>query len=402
MENVLIKSLFEFVRNGKSIKQKSEYKGIPITRIETIWDRNIDTEKFGYGNIFEEDIANYKDSLLTKGDILMSHINSPKHLGKSALYEGDPKKLIHGMNLLCLRPEKSKINPSFANYYFLTQHFSQNISKISNQSVNQASFSATRLKQLEIPLPKSDLENNNTKIQDRIVEVLDHAVALRDKTKRLLDEYDLLAQSIFLEMFGDPMNNNEEWEKKNLKQLGKVITGSTPSSRKQNMFNGPIPFVTPSDLDSNDNYRRSVTTKGAKNSRIVDSGALLVCCIGSTIGKRRMVKDTVAFNQQINAIQWNSLIHPYYGDAVFNWLKQEVIHRAILTTVPILKKSLFEEIECPVPPIDLQTQFAKKIELIEKQKEIAQQELQEAEDLFQTLLQKAFKGELVSTIPEKV
>lgn len=244
------------------------------------------------------------------------------------------------------------------------------------------------IKDLIFPLPPLET-------QKRIAGILDDAAALRDKTAKLLEEYDQLAQSIFLEMFGDPVTNSKDFKKVPINKLGKIITGSTPSSKKENMFGGEIPFITPSDLDSNEEFKRKVTKQGAENSRIVNKNALLICCIGATIGKRRMADKKSAFNQQINAIEWSNKIDPKFGYWVFNWVKYEVIQRAISTTLPIMKKSEFEKIKCPVPPIELQTQFAEKIGLIEQQKVLVKEELQESEDLFQCLLQKAFKGELV-------
>src|SRR5690625_4018717 len=103
--------VFEFIRNGKHIKQYDTATGIPITRIETIWNREVDINRFGYANIFDK--KKYEDYLLKKGDILMSHINSPQHLGKSAIFNGEPKYLIHGMNLLCLRPNVNAVCPKY-------------------------------------------------------------------------------------------------------------------------------------------------------------------------------------------------------------------------------------------------------------------------------------------------
>ena len=96
-------AVFEFVRNGASIKQEDGKGGYPISRIETIWNKTIDTERLGYADVGDEQLKDYEKYLMKEGDILMTHINSPKHLGKCAVYIGDPKTLIHGMNLLCMR-----------------------------------------------------------------------------------------------------------------------------------------------------------------------------------------------------------------------------------------------------------------------------------------------------------
>ena len=70
--------------------------------------------------------------------------------------------------------------------------------------------------------------------------------------------------------------------------------------------------------------------------------------------------------------------------------------RAISTTLPIMKKSEFEKVKAPCPPIQLQNQFAEKVQVIEEQKAQAKTSLAGAEDLFNSLLQRAFKGELTN------
>lgn len=237
--------------------------------------------------------------------------------------------------------------------------------------------------------------------QQKIAAILDAADSLRQKDQQLVERYTTLSQSLFLEMFGDPVTNPMGWEKISIAKLGVVSTGNTPPSSKKNMFGGAIPFVTPSDLDTENPFKRTVTQEGADNSRLVQAGALFVCCIGATIGKIRIAKNTCAFNQQINAIQWSNKISPLYGLHIFEFLRSEVIRRAISTTLPILKKSEFSKIECTVPPIHLQNQFAESIKLIEAQKQQAQASLQKSEALFNSLLQQAFTGELTRAPMER-
>src|SRR5690606_8243304 len=106
----------EFIRNGASIKQDNSKKGFPITRIETISNGVFDRSKMGYAGIY--DLGKYEDYVLKTGDILMSHINSISHLGKTAYYENiNNETIIHGMNLLCLRLKKEQINYKYTFYY---------------------------------------------------------------------------------------------------------------------------------------------------------------------------------------------------------------------------------------------------------------------------------------------
>ena len=100
-----IADAFSLIHNGANIKQGLDDSGYPITRIETISNRTVDRDKMGYAGI--TDITKYSDYVLQDGDILMSHINSETHLGKVARYEKyEGETIIHGMNLLCLRPNK--------------------------------------------------------------------------------------------------------------------------------------------------------------------------------------------------------------------------------------------------------------------------------------------------------
>ncbi|MBW2344065.1 MAG: restriction endonuclease subunit S [Deltaproteobacteria bacterium] len=240
---------------------------------------------------------------------------------------------------------------------------------------------------VEIPLPPLSE-------QKRIAAVLDKADAIRRKRQAAIKLADEFLRAVFLDMFGDPVTNPKGWEVYPIMDLGKVITGSTPSSQKDGMFGGKIPFVTPGDLESDSDAKRYVTEEGAKNSRTVREGATLVCCIGATIGKVDMAQSFCAFNQQINAIEWGDSVADIYGYWAMRFLKSLVIKKAITTTLPILKKSLFETIEIPLPSLDLQKKFEsvflKHLSGINLEKAM----LEQLELLFRSLIQRAFHGEL--------
>ncbi len=229
--------------------------------------------------------------------------------------------------------------------------------------------------------------------QIRIAAILDQADALRIKRREALAEVDILKQSIFIEMFGDPAINPKGWSYKSLFDLGKVVTGGTPPSAKPDMFDGPIPFVTPGDLESDEPVKRSLTTEGAKESRSVRAGATLVCCIGA-IGKMGIAQVQSAFNQQLNAVEWYSEVDDLYGYAVLRFFKPTIKTWGASTTLPILKKSSFEKIEIPVPPLPLQRAFAQRLNAVEKLRVMHKSSLAEMDVLFASLQYRAFKGEL--------
>ncbi len=240
------------------------------------------------------------------------------------------------------------------------------------------------------------------KEQQYIVDTLDavaEMVRLRKETIQLTKD---LIPSIFQEMFGNPITNPKGWPIQKIKENKNIVsTGRTPPTKYDNMFGGDIPFITPGDLD---NYEivaeRTLTEEGSKYSRLVRKGTTLVGCIGN-IGKTNITKQISAFNQQINAIEWNNdFFDDIYGLHLLKALKP-IFSSFGGAIVPILNKSTFENIDIIRPPLYLQKEFAAKVEQINQYIAEQQTELEYFENLFQSLLQEAFTGVLTWNYPRK-
>ena len=393
MNLLSIDEAFEFVRNGASIKQDENAKGIPITRIETIWNSSIDNERFGYANI--NDTSKYKNHLLAAGDILMSHINSPKHLGKCAQYKLEPEKLIHGMNLLNLRPKKSVLSSGYVFYYFNTNIFKQKINKISNQSVNQASFSVGNLKKVKIPLP-------SLPEQQKIAEILDAADSLRQKDQQLIDHYTELSQSLFLEMFGDPVSNPMGWKMKKLNdvstsQLGKML------SKKSKQDINPKKYLRNANVrwrcfNLNDVLEMDFNDREVEKFSL-SYGDLLVC-EGGEVGRCAIWRENIEdcyYQKALHRVRVDSEhLTPEYLQEYFYWMSKLGGLNSSVSEVTFshLTAEKLKQLKIPLPQIELQNQFSERTEAIEQQKQQAQASLEKSEALFNSLLQRAFKGEL--------
>lgn len=151
-----LEEITKFIRNGKSIKQSTDAGGLPITRIETISQGTVNANRCGYAGVKQEEVENY---LMNRGDILFSHINSFEHVGKVAIYEDVPRQLVHGMNLLCLRPDEEKSIAEFLLQLLRSSAFRSSLEPYINKAVNQASVSASNLKAIKIPLPPLDQQS---------------------------------------------------------------------------------------------------------------------------------------------------------------------------------------------------------------------------------------------------
>jgi type I restriction enzyme S subunit len=180
-EVVRLREILRLLRNGLTARQTKEKTGYPVTRIETISDERIDLAKLGYlPNLNDREVEDYR---LIDGDILFSHINSLEHIGKTAIYEGVPEVLIHGMNLLLLRPKKEKIDPKFLLFVLRLFRIRKIFANISKKAVNQASINQTELGRIKIPLPPLPE-------QRRIAEILstvDKRLELERKRKEKLE-----------------------------------------------------------------------------------------------------------------------------------------------------------------------------------------------------------------------
>lgn len=245
---------------------------------------------------------------------------------------------------------------------------------------------------IKVPIPKK-LEE-----QEEIVKILDDAEDMVRLRQECINHTEDLTPAIFYQMFGNMISNEKQYKSSPVKKLGNVVTGATPPSKLDNMFGGEIPFVTPGDLESNTyKYSRYVTDEGAQKSRLVRSGSTMVCCIGATIGKVDKAITESAFNQQINAVEWNNdLINDDFALHLFRQLKPLIKAKSSSTTLPILNKGNFEQLSIPTPPIEEQKEFASIAREIDDYKKQQYKELDNANDLFQSLLQKAFTGELTA------
>ena len=326
-----------------------------------------------------------KRSSVRIGDILIVKIGS---IGYSAILD-DLNGFDHAIipaNLAKVTPNLSKVDLRYLHRWLTSTAANDYLVRAASKTA-QPALSLGKIKGLPVPLPPlAD--------QKRIAGILDAADALRAKRREALAQLDALLQSTFLDMFGDPVTNPMGWDVKPLKELGRVQTGATPPSKLDGMFGGEIPFVTPSDLKETwVEASRTVTSAGAAKSRTVSRGATLVSCIGA-VGKMGKVGEASAFNQQINAVSWEECIADPVGLEMMRFFKAKLAHDAASTTLPILKKSRFEKLLLPLPPLDEQSRFAAIVESIEKQEASQRAHLAELDTLFASLQSRAFRGDL--------
>lgn len=383
------------LRNGGNFQQNFEGKGIPITRIETISEGFVNGEKVGFvENISAADVQKYQ---LLAGDILFSHINSIPHLGKTAVYHNDPQGLIHGINLLLLRPDQDIIDPNFLDYLMRFYRKKQKFLRIANKSVNQASINQSNLSKLIIPVPPLDT-------QRKIVAILEKAEA----TQSLRAEADALTQqllqNVYMSIFGDPISNPQSWDIVKLECVCKIITDgehATPKRSQSGIYLLSARNIRDHEIDLSDVDYIDDKEYDRISKRIVpQNGDVLISCSGS-VGRVSRVKDDIKF-QMVRSVALirpdNQKLNSAYLEYAFDttYLKMQIAQSVNQSSQANLFQGKIRELKIPLPPMDLQQIFADIVEKYEQLTESQRMTSRRALTLYSSLLSKAFTGELIA------
>ena len=160
----------------------------------------------------------------------------------------------------------------------------------------------------------------------------------------------------------------EGWAVCTLKNICKVITGSTPSKSNPSYYGGNIPFYKPADLDFGryvKNASEYLSEEGMCVSRVVPAGSTAVCCIG-TIGKVGYLVNAGTTNQQINCAIPSKAVYDVFLFYLCSssWFYNNLIRKSSAVTISIVNKSKMENIEVPLPPLEEQHRIVAKIEEI--------------------------------------
>lgn len=240
------------------------------------------------------------------------------------------------------------------------------------------------------------------KEQEEICSLLDKLSFVIEKKKEQVKELDNLAQAIFYEMFGDPLKNEKGWE---AKKLGNVceVTSSKRVYQSEWKTSG-IPFYRISDfvrLLKNERFESDLYISIEKyeelrqNNLVPNSGDILITSRG-TLGDCYIVKENDRFYFQDGMITWlrkmSKNIHPLFVVFLFknNSFRQQIDKNQSGSTVAYLSISMLKKFIMAIPPLSLQQSFAKKVESIERQKELINKSIREAQTLFDSRMEYYF------------
>lgn len=377
-----IKDITSLFTDGDWIESKDQSEsGIRLIQTGNIGDGFYIGKEDRPHFISEETFERLKCTEIFEGDCLISRL--PQPLGRSCLLPKLDCRAITAVDCSILR-FKNICNPYYFVYY--TQSFKyQNTVDINATGTTRKRISRKNLENIPIPLPPLST-------QQSIVSELDSLSKIIADCKETLKDYDALEQSIFYDMFGDPVKNEKKWEVKKLGDICIKITDGTHDTPER--LTEGVKFITgkhirPGVIDyDNSDYVDEDTHKEIYSRCNPEYGDVLYTNIGAnlanaavnTVSYEFSMKNVALFKPQKNILDGVYLqffLNDYkIKDRIIenyaNGGAQSFLSLKALKTLPIV-----------LPHLTLQQQFASKIEAIEQMKSETKEALQEAETLFQ-------------------
>lgn len=347
-----------------------------------------------YFNLMQRGIVNVNDILVVKDGATTGKVSLVKNdfpFEQAAINE----------HLFLIRTNKNLLNPQFA-FYFLYSSLGNSQIMTDFRGSAQGGISREFVNKVSIPLPPLP-------IQKQIAEILEKADEARQKRKEANKLTDEFLQSVFIEMFGDPVKNPKGWEKKLIGDLCLVtkLAGFEYTEYVKYKNEGEIIVIRGLNVKNcklkldEVKYIDKSTSDFLKRSKLYKDDVVMTY-IGINIGDVAIVEESNKYHLAPNVAKITSKdlkkLNPIYLlrflDMDFN--KQQFRKFTTNTAKQALNMSNIRLLEIPIPPISLQQQFAEIVNKTEALKEKQKQSEQELENLFQSLMQKAFKGELVA------
>lgn len=328
---------------------------------------------------------------LQPGDVMIARMPDP--LGRACIFPGDTRPSVTVVDVCIVRPHANGPDARWLMHCLNSPLIRDRIAGFAT-GTTRSRISRGNLAKIKIPLPPLPE-------QRRIAEILDKADALRAKRRAALAQLDMLTQSIFLDMFGDPATNPKGWSTRRIEDVAQVVSGATPRTDVEAYWDGNIKWVTPKELSGLEDIYIAATERCITQTGL-SSCAATSLPVGSVlfssrapIGHTAICRASMATNQGFKSfVPRESVLDPHF---LLFWLRLRRGYLESLGTGATFKevsKAVVARIELALPPFDLQARFAERVIALEALKKEQQRARTECHALFASLQHRAFRGEL--------
>jgi len=239
-------------------------------------------------------------------------------------------------------------------------------------------------------LPLPPIEN-----QRSIIKILESIVSLIIKRKQQLSEFDELAKSRFLEMFGDPISNSKGWEITKLEDLGELSRGIS-KSRPRNLpelLGGKYPLVQTGDVANSElyitRYNSTYSELGLKQSKMWKAGTLCIT-IAANIAKTAILKFDACFPDSIVGFKSNGKTNQIFIHYIFSFFQELLESQAPTVAQKNINLQTLQNLMVICPPSKFQNDFESFIQQLDKSKFRIKKSLEKLEMTYKALLQEYF------------
>lgn len=382
--------------------------GIPHLRPNNIsLEGSIDLNRIKY---IDQNINNIKKYCIRKGDIIFNNTNSPDLVGKVAYFNLDGNYIISN-HLTRIQVNKNLMNSEFLTFYLYYLWMNGTVQRWSKQWVNQAAIDSVSLKQLKVPVPPLNE-------QHYIVVILRQVNELRHLRNQSINKIKHLFDSLFIDMFGNPVTNRKEWMMATPKDVAANLKnaiaigpfGSNLVTKDYRTKGVPLIFV--KNIRENrflDGDIKYIDEFKAKEliSHQVNPGDLLMTKMGDPPGDVALYPE----NAPIGIITADCIkltldltkVNRIYILRVLNtdFVRSQIINNAKGVAQQKINLSSFKSLRFPLPPLELQEDFAQKVSRIQAIIEQQRDSLRLIDSLFKSIISQAFNGELSAKWREK-
>ena len=332
-------------------------------------------------NYISKDIAKtIKGCILPKDTVVFAKIGEALKLNRRAITSCE---CLIDNNAMGIAP---KINQLRIQYFFF---FMKNLKMQSlAESTTVPSVRKTKLENYEIEVPSMEAQEE---IEKKLALILD----IIEKRKQELVGLDSLIKARFVELFGDINTNDKNWDCEPLGELCTIVRGSSPRPIEQ-FLGGDVPWIKIGDATDGDNIylnstKECIIQEGVKKSRLVKAGSLIFANCGVSLGFARIITfDGCIHDGWLAMEDIDERLNKVFLLQALNQMTEHFRAIAPDGTQPNLNTAIMKVFMQVIPPIELQRDFVKFVEQIDKSKVAVKKALDETQLLFDSLMQKYF------------
>ena len=336
---------------------------------------------FFEGTVHSEDISNYK--LVRKNEF--AYNPSRINVGSIDILKEDNIGALSPMYVI-FSVDETKLLPDYFKYYFQTHKFNENVKNKTQGSVrNSLSFKA--LSEFEYLLPP--LEE-----QKRIVKILDQVNKIIEKYQNLINEKEQFIKSQFVEMFGNPLNNEKRWTTDKIKNVAPVKSYKGDFQEKVWLLN--LDMIESNSGKIIDYLYVNINDVGSSTCTFNEENVLyskLRPYLNKVVEPKKNGYATTELiplkpnNEKLNRCFFAHLLR---SEHFVRYISEKVAG----TKMPRVSTDFLKNFDVILPPIDLQNRFEKIVQLIDKQKFELEKQKQNYIDLKKGLMQQLLTGKL--------